>query len=226
MDVDHERAVRRVAAALRSQEGSAAVPSSASDAEVLDVFGRVVDIATDVSSKPESAVLALALDLLWPRKEFDGLKLIEVVESTLLPAATFEERRAAYLAALAVLSAWNVSQTAVNRAGRHEDPRAPAETMLRAFGMKLERIAEFTDPLPGGADRVKHRIRRYLTREAAVHGGTVTPSALIFSAPFTEENGAQPLEIRPVKLIPGADTSEAPTEVPSDERKRGEQEAE
>jgi hypothetical protein len=125
MDVDHDRAVRRVTAALASPDGSAAVLSSASDTEVLGVLGRVVDIVTDPASDPESAVLALALDLLWPRAEVDGFKLIEVVESTLRPKATFDERRAAYVAALAVLSAWNVSETPVARAGRriHALPR-------------------------------------------------------------------------------------------------------
>jgi hypothetical protein len=226
MDVDHDRAVRRVAGALLSQDRSGAVPSGASDVEVLDVLSRAVEIVTDPSSDPESAVLALALDLLWPRPQVDGRKLIDVVEPTLRPEATVKERRAAYLAALAVLSAWKAGETASIRAGRHEDPRAPAETMLRAFGMKLERIAEFTDPLHGGADRVKHRIRRYLSREGAVHGGTVTPSAVIFGAWFEEADGAQRREIRPVKLIPGVGTSEARTEVPGDERQRGEQETE
>jgi hypothetical protein len=137
---------------------------------------RVVDIMTDPASAPEAAALAFALDLLWPRTEIDGMKLIKTVELTLRPGAKLEERKAAYAAARAVLSAWNVTDGHAARPGRPEDLRGPAEAMLQAFGMKLERIAEFTEPQvrpAEGADRVKHRIRRFLEPTDQLPGPTI-----------------------------------------------------
>jgi hypothetical protein len=226
MDIDLERAVRRMAAALLSTDGRKAARLRASDTEVFDVLGRVVDIMTDPASAPESVALAFALDLLWPRTEIDGMKLIKTVESTLRPDAKIEERKAAYAAARAVLAAWNVTDGHAARPGRPEDLRAPAETMLHAFGMKLERIAEFTEPKvepAEGADLVKHRIYRYLKRERAIHGGTVTPAALTFHAPFSEENGAKPVEIRPVTQVPRAGRQKARRHLRDDGRRRGKQ---
>jgi hypothetical protein len=226
MDIDLERAVRRVAAALLSPAGPKAARLRASDAEVFDVLDRVVDIMTDPGSAPESAALAFALDLLWPRTVIDGLKLIKTVEATLRPGAKLKERKAAYSAARAVLSAWNVTDGHAARPGRPEDLRGPAETMLQAFGMKLERIAEFTEPQvdpPEGADLVKHRIYRYLKRERAIHGGTVTPAALTFRAPFAEENGTKPIEIRPVTQVPRAGRQKARRKLRDHGRKRGKQ---
>jgi hypothetical protein len=226
MDIDLERAVRRVAAALIPPAGPKAARLRASDAEVFDALDRVVDIMTDPASAPEAAALAFALDLLWPRTEIDGMKLIKTVESTLRPGAKLEERKAAYAAARAVLSAWHVTDWNAARPGRPEDLRRPAEAMLQAFGMKLERIAEFTEPRVApaeGADRVKHRIRRFLDRERAIHGGTVTPAALTFHAPFAEENGAKSVEIRPVTQVPRAGRQKARRKLRAHGPRRGKQ---
>jgi hypothetical protein len=67
MDIDLEQAVRRVAAALIPPAGRKAARLRASDVEVFDALDRVVDIMTDPASAPESAALAFALYLLWPR---------------------------------------------------------------------------------------------------------------------------------------------------------------
>lgn len=226
MDIDLERAVRRVAAALIPPAGPKAARLRASDAEVFDVLDRMVDIMTDPASDPESAALAFALDLLWPRREIDGMKFIKTVEATLRSGATLDERKAAYSAARAVLSAWNVTDGHVARPGHPKDLRGPAEAMLHAFGMKLERIAEFTEPRvepAEGADRVKHRIRRFLDRERAIYGGTVTPAALAFHVPFAEENGAQTVEIRPVTQVPRAGRQKARRKLRDHGPRRGKQ---
>jgi hypothetical protein len=227
MDIDLERAVRRVAAALISPDGRKATRPRASDAEVFDVLDRVVDIMTDLSSAPESVALAFALDLLWPRTEIDGMKLIKTVESTLRPDVKPGERKAAYLAARAVLSAWDVNDGPASRPGGPEDPRVPAEVMLRAFGMKLERIAEFTEsrvPPREGAERVRQRIYRYLKREEPIHHGAVTPAALTFIARLGD--GAEPVEIRPMTAIPRAAKPRSRTKRRDDGRKHGKQESE
>ena len=226
MDIDLERAVRRVAAALISPDGRKATRPRASDAEVFDVLGRVVDIMTDPSSAPESVALAFALYLLWPRTEIDGMKLIKTVESTLRPGPYLAERRkAAYLAARAVLAAWQVNDAPAAGPGGPEDARVPAEVMLRAFEMKLERIAEFTEsrvPPREGAERVRHRIDRYLRREEAVHhGAAVTPAALTFNARFGDS--AEPVEIRPMTAIPLAAKPRSRRKRRDDGRKHGKQ---
>jgi hypothetical protein len=70
---------------------------------------------------------------------------------------------------------------------------------------------------------VKHRIRRFLDRERAIHGGTVTPAALTFRAPFPEENGAKPVEIRPVTQVPRAGRQEARKKLRDHGPRRGKQ---